>query len=157
MCLFRLRCRLGLYVRLPVVDAPHLPFLPRQHLPPRRKYAGSVPSAAIQWRQRMVALAAVLSNRHRILLPHQHPKANRRTIRNHLRLLRHHLPERWPAMETASANHHIYGRVLPLRLTHGRRVALHLPLRWRTRRRLHRNIRRHRKHESTIARNPEKQ
>lgn len=143
MCLFRLRCRLGLYVRLPVVDAPHFPLRPRQHLPPRRQHACSIPSAAIQLRQRLVALAAVLSDSHRLLVHHQHTQTHRRPLGNTLRLLRHHLPERRPQMETASANHHIHGRVLPLRLTHGNRTALHLPLHRRTRWRLHRNNQRH--------------
>ena len=143
MCLFRLRCRLGLYVRLPVVDAPHFPLRPRQHLPPRRQHACSVSSAAIQLRQRLVALAIVLSDCHRLLLHHQHSQAHRRPLGNTLRLLRHHLSERRPQMETAPAHHHIHGRVLPLRLAHGDRAALHLPVHGRTRWRLHRYNQRH--------------
>lgn len=143
MCLFRLRCRLGLYVRLPVVDAPHFPLRTRQHLPPRRQHACSVPSAAIQLRQRLVALAVVLSDCHRLLFHHQHSQAHRRPLGNTLRLLRHHLPERRPQMETASAYLDIHGCVVHLRHAHGRRPPLHLPVHWRTRWRFHRYNQRH--------------
>ena len=143
MCLFRLRCRLGLYVRLPVVDAPHFPLRPRQHLPPRRQHACSVPSTAIQLRQRLVALAVVLSDCHRLLFHHQHSKAHRRPLGNTLRLLRHHLPERRPQMETASAYLDIHGCVVHLRHAHGRRPPLHLPVHERTRWRFHRYNQRH--------------
>lgn len=143
MCLFRLRCRLGLYVRLPVVDAPHFPLRPRQHLPPRRQHACSVPSTAIQLRQRLVALAVVLSDCHRLLFHHQHSQAHRRPLGNTLRLLRHHLPERRPQMETASAYLDIHGCVVHLRHAHGRRPPLHLPVHGRTRWRFHRYNQRH--------------
>ena len=143
MCLFRLRCRLGLYVRLPVVDAPHFPLRPWQYLPPRRQHACSVSSAAIQLRQRLVALAAVLSDRHRLLLHHQHSQAHRRPLGNTLRLLRHHLPERRPQMETASAYIDIHGCVVHLRHAHGRRPPLHLPLHRRNDRRTDRNNQRY--------------
>lgn len=143
MCLFRLRCRLGLYVRLPVVDAPHFPLRPWQYLPPRRQHACSVSSAAIQLRQRLVALAAVLSDRHRLLLHHQHTKTHSRPLGNTIRLLRHHLPERWPQMETASAYLDIHGCVVHLRHAHGRRPPLHLPVHGRTRWRFHRYNQRH--------------